>query len=137
MKATGSRAEVYHGNAIHTTGGLTKAQLIKNKWGRIVSRKKQGLAKKQNHLKGFTARKGKFGPHRTRKHHKRGRKVRGGAGGADLTAADNIDGKMGDQADFEPNDIGSVSPADEVAGGGRRRHRRGKTAKCKHIITWT
>ena len=40
MHAIGSRAQVMHGTAHHTTGGLTKADLKMNKWGRIVSRKK-------------------------------------------------------------------------------------------------
>ena len=39
-KNIGSRAEVYHGNARQTSGGLTKKDLIKNKAGRIVSKKK-------------------------------------------------------------------------------------------------
>ena len=30
MKTVGSRAEVFHGNAKHTSGGLTKKDLIKN-----------------------------------------------------------------------------------------------------------
>jgi len=35
----GSRAQVYHGNATHTAGGLTKKHL-KKKDGEIVSKKK-------------------------------------------------------------------------------------------------
>jgi hypothetical protein len=59
----GSRAEVMHGNKDCTTGGLTKKDLMYNKHGRIVSRKKHGLAKKQKHLEaaGYSAKKGKFG----------------------------------------------------------------------------
>ena len=45
-KTFGSRAEVFHGNAKKTTGGLTKKDLIKNKNGQIVSRKKHLTAKK-------------------------------------------------------------------------------------------
>ena len=40
MKAVGSRAQVMHGTADHTAGGLKKSDLKMNKWGRIVSRKK-------------------------------------------------------------------------------------------------
>ena len=40
MKAVGSRAQVMHGTADHTTGGLKKGDLKMNTWGRIVSRKK-------------------------------------------------------------------------------------------------
>ena len=36
----GSRHQVWNGTAYKTTGGLTKKQLVMNKWGRIVSRKK-------------------------------------------------------------------------------------------------
>jgi hypothetical protein len=36
-KAIGSRAQVMHGTAHHTSGGLTKKDLKYNKWGRIVS----------------------------------------------------------------------------------------------------
>ena len=59
----GSRAQVWHGTAYKTPGGLTKAQLIFNKHGRIVSAKKHATAKKENRLRkyGYTARKGKFG----------------------------------------------------------------------------
>jgi hypothetical protein len=59
----GSRAEVFHGNAQKTTGGLTKKDLIKNKHGEIVSRKKHLTAKKEKRLEkhGYFAQKGKFG----------------------------------------------------------------------------
>lgn len=63
MKQVGSRASVMHGTAHHTPGGLTKADLKYNKWGRIVSRKKSAKAKKDNRLVklGFKTQKGKFG----------------------------------------------------------------------------
>ena len=50
MKATGSRAEVMHGVAKATTGGLTKSKLTKGKDGSIKSKamKKRG---KEDHLK--------------------------------------------------------------------------------------
>jgi hypothetical protein len=59
----GSRAEVFHGNAKKTTGGLTKKDLIKNKHGEIVSRKKHLTAKREKRLEkhGYFAQKGKFG----------------------------------------------------------------------------
>jgi hypothetical protein len=62
-KSVGSRAEVFHGNADHTSGGLKKSQLIKNKNGRIVSKKKSISAKKEQRLKkhGYFTVKGKFG----------------------------------------------------------------------------
>ena len=59
----GSRAEVFHGTAKKTTGGLTKKDLIKNKHGEIVSRKKHITAKREKRLEkhGYFAKKGKFG----------------------------------------------------------------------------
>lgn len=59
----GSRAQVWHGTAYKTSGGLTKKQLSMNKWGRIVSVKKQQTAKREKRLEahGFFAQKGKFG----------------------------------------------------------------------------
>jgi hypothetical protein len=63
MKTFGSRAEVFHGNAKKTTGGLEKTDLMKNKHGEIVSRKKSLQAKKEKRLEkaGFFTQKGKFG----------------------------------------------------------------------------
>lgn len=62
VKATGTRAEVWHGNAKHTSGGLKKIDLIMNKRGRIVSRKMHFKAKKENRLAkaGYKTEKGKF-----------------------------------------------------------------------------
>jgi len=59
----GSRAAVWHGTAYKTTGGLTKGNLVKNKHGRFVSRKKHTTAKKEKRLEkaGYFAKKGKFG----------------------------------------------------------------------------
>ena len=59
----GSRAQVMHGTAYKTTGGLTKSDLIQNKNGRIVSKKKHHHEKNFKRLAkhGYTAKKGKFG----------------------------------------------------------------------------
>jgi hypothetical protein len=50
-RVIGSRAEVMHGTAHHTSGGLTKKNLKYNKYGRIVSIKKSKTAKKTGLLK--------------------------------------------------------------------------------------
>lgn len=47
VKKVGTRAEVMHGTARQTSGGLTKKDLKYNKQGRIVSKKKSVLGKKQ------------------------------------------------------------------------------------------
>ena len=62
-KLIGSRAEVWHKTAYKTTGGLTRSHLIKNKSGRIVSRKKHGSAKRDKRLilAGYGTKKGTFG----------------------------------------------------------------------------
>ena len=59
----GSRAQVMHGNAKKTSGGLTKSQLKYNKQGKIVSRKASSAAKRSNNLvkAGWITKKGKFG----------------------------------------------------------------------------
>lgn len=58
----GTRAQVWHGTADRTSGGLTKADLfMKN--GRIRSRRASRSAKKNQNLKnaGWTFKKGEFG----------------------------------------------------------------------------
>jgi len=45
IKATGSRRCVWNGSAKKTPGGLTKSDLMQNKYGRIVSRKRAARAR--------------------------------------------------------------------------------------------
>ena len=62
MPAVGSKAQVWHGSARHTSGGLTKKDLMKHK-GRIISKRKHALGKKalKNLVKaGYKAKKGTF-----------------------------------------------------------------------------
>lgn len=69
MARVGSRAQVMHGTAHHTSGGLTRKDLKMNKWGRIVSKAKSVKAKKENRLvkMGFKTQKGKFGVVKSKK----------------------------------------------------------------------
>jgi len=63
MPASGSKAQVWHGTARHTPGGLTRKDLMKTKKGRIVSRRKHaiGLRRIRSLRKlGFKAKKGTF-----------------------------------------------------------------------------
>ena len=63
IPAVGSKAQVWHGTARHTSGGLTRKDLMKTRSGRIVSRRKHALGKKAiKTLKkmGFIAKKGTF-----------------------------------------------------------------------------
>ena len=62
VPAVGSKAQVWHGSAKHTSGGLTRKDLMKHK-GRIVSKKKHALGKKafKNLVKaGYKPKKGTF-----------------------------------------------------------------------------
>ena len=63
MQRVGSRAQVMHGNAKMTGGGLRKKDLKYNKQGKIVSKKMSKLAKKEKRLQkaGYTTVKGQFG----------------------------------------------------------------------------
>jgi hypothetical protein len=63
IKAVGSKAEVFHGTAKHTSGNLFKHHLTRNKHGRIVSKKKQALGRKtikRLFALGYKPKKGKF-----------------------------------------------------------------------------
>ena len=96
----GTRAQVWHGTAYKTTGGLTKNDIMQNKNGRIVSRSKHASAKKERRLikAGYGTQKGKFGAvklhsssRRNRsdkgKHHKR-RRMKGGNVNYSLSPSD-------------------------------------------------
>jgi hypothetical protein len=106
----GSRAQVLHGTAYKTSGGLKKHELLQNKNGRIVSRKKHLTAKKEKRLvrAGFGTKKGKFGYVKIGK----SKKMRGGYKGEPLAPMD-----LGDS-------VGSN--AYQSTGGSRRRRRGGQ-----------
>jgi|TARA_B110000285_G_scaffold70302_1_gene80931 hypothetical protein len=63
MTRNNNYAKVWHGTLKKTSGGLTKKDLMKNKRGKIVSKKRHNLAKRNNFLvkAGFVTQKGKFG----------------------------------------------------------------------------
>ena len=63
MQRIGSRAQVMHGNAKQTGGGLKKKDLKYNKQGKIVSKKMSAMAKKEKRLQkaGYITTKGVFG----------------------------------------------------------------------------
>jgi len=87
MKTIGSKAEVFHGTAKHTSGGLKKKDLVKTRKGRIVSRKKQAAGRKaikRLFALGYKPSKGRFSLMRksmAKKSSRRTRK-RGGNGGS-------------------------------------------------------
>jgi hypothetical protein len=63
MLRIGSRAQVMHGNAKMTGGGLKKKDLKYNKQGKIVSKKMSSMAKKEKRLQkaGYVTKKGQSG----------------------------------------------------------------------------
>lgn len=48
IPAVGTKREVFNGLAKHTPGGLVKKDLIRNKSGTIVSKRKSNAAKRNN-----------------------------------------------------------------------------------------
>jgi len=141
QKTIGSRAEVWHGVAKKTSGGLTKSDLMKNKAGRIVSRKKHVTAKKEMRLlkHGYGTKKGKFGY--VKLSPKKSRKMKGGM--HNLTPADVSDNLSLGVGNFGTNNIpvqsegisgagvtnfgsdsNSVQFRAGMSGGKRRRSRR-------------
>ena len=94
----GTRAQVWHGTAYKTSGGLTKSDLFQNKNGRIVSKAKHASAKREMRLlkHGFGTKKGKFGVvklNRKSRKSRKSKKMRGGSGLKALSGSD-INGKV-------------------------------------------
>ena len=96
----GTRAQVWHGTAYKTSGGLTKNAIIQNKNGRIVSKSKHNSSKREKRLvkAGYGTQKGKFGAvklhgkstrkHRSDKGHHHRHKKRGGSVNFNLSPSD-------------------------------------------------
>lgn len=108
-QANGSRAQVWHGTAKHTKGGLTKSQLKKNKHGSIVSRKASARAKKENRLvkAGYLTKKGQFGfikngtrMRKGRKGSKGSKRMRGGMHALSPSPISGIKGTSGVDLQF-------------------------------------
>ena len=92
----GTRAQVWHGTAFKTSGGLTKTHIMQNKNGRIVSRAKHSSAKKEMRLvkAGYGTKKGKFGFVKMNKTmSKRGRKSRKMRGGMSALSPSSYEGQ--------------------------------------------
>lgn len=156
QQTIGTRAQVFHGTAKHTSGGLHKSDLMQNKAGRIVSRRKHHSAKKEMRLvkHGFGTKKGKFGFVKLNKSKSRRHKHRGGSKMGVFSPAE-LDYTMsmpsvssGTSAmaggspygqSFSPSDLeGLVSPAAAAAAGadapkmqegGKGRGKRGRMSR--------
>ena len=137
VQTTGTRAQVWHGNARKTSGGLTKSDLMQNKAGRIVSRAKHNSAKKEMRLvkHGYGTKKGEFGFVKLGSHkrsHKK-RKMRGGNPMTKMMSKMGMKGGAG-MGSLTPADVNSdymikdvvaqeLSPLDRALVGGRGRSR--------------
>ena len=123
MVNIGTRAEVMHGTAKKTSGGLKKEDLMYNKAGRIVSKDKHFTAKKEMRLlkHGYGTKKGKFGFVKvgSKKSKSKSRKMRGGNGMGSLSPAGVDDSMM--IKDVVPQPFG---PLQRALVGGRRRSRK-------------
>ena len=75
MPSSKQRLEVWHGIRDKTSGGLRKSDLVKNKRGKIVSKRKSGQAHDQNNLKSFLREKGKSVPKDAMLHKKGAKKA--------------------------------------------------------------
>ncbi len=128
-QTVGTRAQVFHGTAKHTSGGLQKGDLMQNKSGRIVSRRKHNSAKREMRLvkHGFGTKKGKFGfvklgskgkSRKSRKHMK---------GGSAFDNAASLDYAMSATSGPSGGFVDSVTPTavnNSVYTGGKKRRRR-------------
>ena len=137
----GSRAQVKHRTAYKTTGGLTYEDLLQNKHGRIVSlsKHKTGLNKNKNNLllKGYTAKKGKFGYVKVGGTHRRGhrghsKRYKGGSSGSAIDSGSSAMVSSGVQP-YDPAG-GVAAYASDFSGnsvmkGGKRRTRTRKHSK--------
>jgi hypothetical protein len=141
---TGSRAQVWHGTAFKTTGGLKKSNLTKNKAGRIISKLKYITSKKDNRLikSGYGTKKGKFGFVRLNITAKRGKskKMKGGmvygsnvnpahftgsSSNAGSTMYNGIDGQGLTQYTMGPSSVDVQLAAGQAAGSRRKKMKGG------------
>lgn len=114
-KLIGSRAQVWHGTAYKTSGGLTKSHLIQNKNGRIVSKNKHIQSKKEKRLlqHGYGHKKGKFVLSR-----KKSRKIKGGSSEAATT-------EPTENSQSSPTFFSSLNNIMKSFTGGKSKKRRG------------
>lgn len=127
VQTVGTRAQVWHGTAKKTSGGLTKPRLMKNKAGRIVSRAKHNSAKKEMRLVkyGYGTKKGEFGmvklgSRKRKSRRNKSKKMRGGY--MAFSPADVNDSYM--IKDVVPQEFGPQERA--LVGGGSMKMNAGR-----------
>ena len=120
----GSRAQVVHGTAYKTTGGLKKDHLLQNKNGRIVSKSKHNSAKKEKRLvkAGYVTKKGKFGFIKVGSKSRRSRSNKRGGSSASSPFVSQPASVSGDNSS---SGVNLQLYATGMNGGRRTRRRRG------------
>lgn len=129
----GSRAQVMHGTAYKTSGGLKKSDLLQNKNGRIVSKKKHNTAKKEKRLikSGYGTKKGHFGAVKLGSR-RRSRKMRGGFSSGDnmspgpvseIYSGVGTNAYVSEPASYVGGSAYALQPA-AAYGGKKRKHRK-------------
>ena len=121
----GTRAQVWHGTAFKTTGGLTHSDLMKNKTGRIVSKSKHNSAKREKRLvkAGYLTKKGHFGFVKKGKTMRKKQK-----GGKDLT---NTHPTATQSANTHPATSAAASAATSAAASGTNKQNGGRRNNYK------
>jgi hypothetical protein len=119
----GTRAQVWHGTAYKTTGGLTHSDLMKNKSGRIVSKAKHNTAKKDKRLikAGYFTKKGHFGFVKKT----RGGAAHSGSGSMASTATAAASQLLAKMPSMQPSM--TASNATTMKKGGRRHRSRSRS----------
>jgi len=105
----GTRAQVWHGTAYKTSGGLCKSDLMQNHAGRIVSKAKHATAKKEMRLlkHGYGTQKGKFGFVKITGHHRGSRHSRRTRGRGRSHGRRRMHGGSGIRHELTPHDYTS------------------------------
>jgi hypothetical protein len=126
-QTVGTRAQVFHGTAKHTSGGLEKHDLMQNKSGRIVSRRKHNTAKREMRLlkHGFGTKKGKFGFIKMDKKSRKSRKhLKGGAAFDNAASLDYAMSPTSGAVGAFVDSVSATSVNNSPLTGGRKRRRR-------------
>ena len=125
----GSRAQVMHGTAYKTSGGLKKSDLLQNKNGRIVSKKKHATAKKERRLvkAGYGTKKGHFGAVKIGTRGHRSKKMRGGYNSLGNMNPAPVGGNDSGVGDFAFNGYSQPSHMGGKRRKGKKGHRGGSS----------
>ena len=141
--SSAQRIAVWEGRKEKTSGGLKKSDLIKNRQGRIVSKKKSAVAKRLNnlgsHLRGKKAEPKKAEPKKAAKKaaKKTANKTAKKTAKKKVEEEDYVDDQVREKKRKKPKKgyaSGDVDPANIVVGKRRRRKPRGGAMDLKTVL---